>query len=292
MAKNQKQVVLKKSHKTLKKFLNKKSEALPHDFNQTRFLQNCMTVLQDTKKIAQMNPVSVARTMLKGAFLGLDFFNGECYAIPYGNKLNFQTDYKGEIKLSKKYSINEIRDIYAKVVREGDHFQEKIKDGKQTIEFEPEPFNDNEIIGAFAVCLYEDDSMIYETMSKSQIEGIRDNFSKASQSKAWRLTPGEMYKKTVLRRLCKLIELDFDSQEQAKTFKESAGMEFDESETKKEDSPFNEGEDDEPVDVDYEDVTDIEDAREETAATEEELTDEEIAEMAAEGLEGEEDETD
>lgn len=286
---NQKQVVLKKSHKTLKKFLNKKSEALPNDFNETRFLQNCMTVLQDTKKIAQMNPVSVARTMLKGAFLGLDFFNGECYAIPYGNSLNFQTDYKGEIKLAKKYSINEIRDIYAKVVREGDHFQEKIKDGKQTIEFEPEPFNDNEIIGAFAVCLYEDGSMIYETMSKSQIEGIRDNFSKASQSKAWRLTPGEMYKKTVLRRLCKLIELDFDSQEQAKTFKESAGMEFDENETKKEDSPFNEDEEDELVEVDYEDVTDIEDAREETAATEEELTDDEIAEEVAEGLEGEED---
>ena len=63
---------------------------------------------------------TVVRTLLKGAFLGLDFFNGECYAIPYGNQCQFQTDYKGEIKLCKRYSSNPIQDIYAKVVREGD----------------------------------------------------------------------------------------------------------------------------------------------------------------------------
>jgi recombination protein RecT len=165
-----------------------------------------MTVLQDTKDIEKCQPISVARTMLKGAFLGLDFFNRECYAIPYGGSLQFQTDYKGEIKLAKKYSFNPIKDIYAKVVHEGDDFQESIKDGQQTIDFKPIPFNNGEIIGAFAVCLFQDGSMLYETMTKQEIEGIRNNFSKAKNSPAWVKTPGEMYKKTVLRRLCKLIE--------------------------------------------------------------------------------------
>src|SRR3712207_3606123 len=123
---NNKELVLKRTHKDLIKLLQSKEEALPKDFNQTRFLQNCMTVLQDAKNIENCNPTSVARTMLKGAFLGLDFFNKECYAIPYGNSLNFQTDYKGEIKLAKKYSINPIKDIYAKTVREGDLFEEEI----------------------------------------------------------------------------------------------------------------------------------------------------------------------
>ncbi|MBZ1328726.1 hypothetical protein FDG42_02975 [Clostridium botulinum] len=41
-----------------------------------------MTVLKDTKNIEKCNEVSVVRTMLKGAFLGLEFFNKECYAIP------------------------------------------------------------------------------------------------------------------------------------------------------------------------------------------------------------------
>ena len=92
-------------HDNLQKLLQQKAKALPKNFNETRFLQNVMVVLQDTKDIEKMNPTSVARTMLKGAFLGLDFFNKECYAIPYSGQLNFQTDYKGEIKLAKKYSL-------------------------------------------------------------------------------------------------------------------------------------------------------------------------------------------
>lgn len=246
----QKEVVLKQSHDVLSKFLEKKQAALPNDFNETRFLQNCMTVLQDTKNIEKMVPISIARTMLKGAFLGLDFFNGECYAIPYGNDLNFQTDYKGEIKLAKKYSINDIQDIYAKVVREGDFFEEKISDGKQSIDFRPKAFNDGEIIGAFAVCLYKDGSMIYETMSKKEIEKIRNDFSKMPNSLMWKKTPGEAYKKTVLRRLTKMIELDFGNQERRKAYDNGSGMEFEEKEEEKEKSPF----DQDAVDVDYEDV--------------------------------------
>src|SRR5690554_4254517 len=250
---DQKQLVLTKSYEKLEEFLQSKSEALPKDFNQTRFLQNCMTVLQETKNIEKMNPISVARTMLKGAFLGLDFFNRECYAIPYGTQLTFITDYKGEIKLAKKYSSNPIQDIYAKVVREGDKFEEKITDGKQSINFEPKPFNDGNIIGAFAVCLYRDGSMLYETMSKKEIEGIRDKFSKMPNSMMWKDTPGEAYKKTTLKRLCKMIPLNFDSYEQAKTFDESSEMEFD-NHKQPEKSPYDDFSDDESIDVDYEEV--------------------------------------
>lgn len=234
---DKKMVVLSESHTMLNKLLETKQEALPKDFNKARFLQNCMTVLQDTKGIEQCQPITVARTMLKGAFLGLDFFNKECYAIPYNDTLQFQTDYKGEIKLAKKYSFNPIKDIYAKVVRQGDEFQESIKDGQQTIDFKPISFNNGEIIGAFAVCLFQDGGMIYETMPKQEIEGIRNNFSKAKNSPAWTKTPGEMYKKTVLRRLCKLIELDFDSIESKKTYNETSDFEF-QDESKHEVSNF------------------------------------------------------
>ena len=222
-------------HKKLSDFLDKKKDALPQDFNETRFLQNSITVLQDTKDIANIDPISIARTMLKGAFLGLDFLNKECYAIPYGVKegtgwgkaLQFQTDYKGEKKLAKKYSINPIKDIYAKLVKEGDLFEECIREGVPTINFNPKSFNDGKIIGAFAAALFKDGSMIYETMSKKEIENIRDKFSKASTGKAWVDTPGEMYKKTVIRRLCKHIELDFGSIERKQEWDEASGMEFD-----------------------------------------------------------------
>lgn len=170
-------------HKGLDESLEKQVAALPEKFNKQRFLQNCMTVLQDGQAdFSKCEAPTVVRTLLKGAFLGLDFFNGECYAIPYGNQCQFQTDYKGEIKLCKRYSSNPIQDIYAKVVREGDEFEEVIDNGKQSVNFRPKAFNNGEIIGAFAVVLYKDGSMMYDTMSKEDIEHTRQTFSKAANS--------------------------------------------------------------------------------------------------------------
>jgi len=221
-----KQLVLAETHKNLMTLLTSKQDAMPKDFNQTRFLQNCMTVLQDTKEIEKCQPVSIARTLLKGAFLGLDFFQRECYAIPYGNSLTFQTDYKGETKMAKKYSIRRIKDIYAKVVRDGDFFEEEIREGQQIVNFKPLSFSNKEIVGAFAIVLYIDGGMEYETMSTEQIEGIRNNFSKMKNGLMWSKTPEEAYKKTVLRRLTKKIEKDFASIEQGKAYEESSDMEF------------------------------------------------------------------
>lgn len=217
---------LKAINRNLNLLIQEKQEALPKDFNQTRFIQNCMTVLMDTKGIESMDSRSVARTMLKGAFLGLDFFMRECYAIPYGNELNFQTDYKGERKLAKKYSIKKIDDIYAQVVREGEYFSLEVKNGKRTVDWKQDPFSNKRVIGAFAVVYYEDGKMDVETMTTEEIETIRKNFSKAPNSKAWDKTETEMYRKTVLRRLLKNVEKDFENQEQAKAFEESADMDM------------------------------------------------------------------
>lgn len=213
-------------HKGITESLDKQLAALPADLNKQRFIQNCMTVLQDGQSdFSKCAPATVVRTLLKGAFLGLDFFSGECYAIPYGDKCQFQTDYKGNIKLAKKYSSNPIKDIYAKVVREGDEFEEIIENGQQKINFRPITFNDGEIIGAFAVCLYKDGSMIYDTMSKAEIEHTRQAFSKMANSKAWKDSYGEMCKKTVLRRLTKLIDLNFDNKEQIEAFNDGSDFE-------------------------------------------------------------------
>ena len=196
-----------------------------------RFALNCVSVIhdmmKDPKRRDNLNggPIaSIVTALVKGAYLGLDFMNGECYAIPYKGKngnpgtMNFQTDYKGEIKLCKKYSKNKIKDIFAKIVRRGDEFYEEVDSGVQKVYFKPQPFSDGEILGAFAVATFFDGSMIYDTMSTAEIEKVRKTYSRAPDSQAWKESPGEMYKKTVLRRLCKLIDLDFDNIEQQKAF--------------------------------------------------------------------------
>lgn len=209
--------------------LDSVSEALPKDFNKARFVQNALALVNDNPAIAKYGQTKIMAGLLKGAYLGLDFYSKECYLVPYGNDLNYQTDYRGAKKLAKKYSIRPIKDIYAKLVREGDEFEEVIVNGEQGINFKPKAFNDGKIIGAFAVCLYADGGMQYDTMSLADLENTRKS-SKASNSPAWKNFTGEMYKKTVLHRLCKHIELDFENPTQQNAF--MAGMEI-ETDTEK-----------------------------------------------------------
>lgn len=199
-------------------------DALPKDFNKERFVQNCMAVFEEKPELKQINRLSLMSGLLKGAYLGLDFMNKECYLIQYGNSVQFQTDYKGEIKFVKRYSIRPIHEIYAKIVREGDYFEEKIIDGRPSIDFKPQPLNSGKIMGAFAVALFKDGGMQYETMTVEDIQSVRNNYSRASQSKAWKCSFDEMAKKTVLRRLCKHIETDFESVEARQAWDEGSDM--------------------------------------------------------------------
>lgn len=217
----------------LTKKLTENKEALPAGFNQQRFILNCITVIQDMMKdnkkkeqLEKINPETIPVCLAKAAYLGLDFFNGECYAIPYGGNLTFQTDYKGEIKLCKRYSKNKIKDIFAKVVRQGDFFMEEVDGGKQNVQYRPKPFSNEQMIGAFAIVVFEDGSMMYDTMSSEDIENVRNTYSKMKDSLAWKSSTGEMYKKTVLRRLCKLIDLDFDNIEQQKAYEDGGDVVF------------------------------------------------------------------
>ena len=227
MAKEMHLAVVKQTNANLTAMLEKEKGALPKGFNSLRFKQNVLTVLNDMD-ISNMKgqEFNLAKCIMKGAYLGLDFFNKECYVITFGKTPQFMTDYKGEEKLCRKYSINPVKDIYAKLVREGDEFEEGVDHGQQYINFKAKPFNNNKIIGAFAVVYYKDGSMIYESMSKEEIELVRDQFSKQSRGQAWTKSFGEMAKKTVLRRLCKHIQLDFDSIEQQRAWEDGSDSEF------------------------------------------------------------------
>lgn len=187
-------------------------DALPRDFNITRFVHNSLALLNGNevliKYMRQYGTDPIKAGLLRGAYLGLDFMNGEAFLIPYGSTLNFMPSYKGMIKLCIKYSSRPINTIYAKIVRQGDEFIEEIVNGQPSVTFRPQAFNNAPMIGCFAVCLYKDGGMIYEVMSKDDVEQCKRS-SKSKNSPAWSFY-SEMAKKTVLRRLAKSIPLDMD----------------------------------------------------------------------------------
>ena len=193
--------------------LNMQRDALPRDFNITRFVNTSIALLNGNEVLAkfakQYGTDQIKMGLIRGAYLGLDAMNNEMYLVPYGSTINFMPSYIGMQKLCIKYSSRPIKTIYAKVVREGDEFDENIINGEPSITFKPKAFNNNRIVGAFAVCLYVDGGMVYEVMSLQELEQCRKS-SKAKNSPAWERFTQMMFRKTVLRRLAKSIPLDMD----------------------------------------------------------------------------------
>ena len=200
------------------------SSALPKEFNKARFVQNALSLLNTKPDLAKYGQAQILAGLTRGALLGLDFFNNEAYLVAYGSQLNYQTSYIGAQKLVKKYSIRPVKNIYAELVREDDDFDTGIYENKRYVTFKPKPFNNKPVIGAFAVAEFTDGDIFVETMNLDELEATRKK-SKMANAGAWKEFPGEMMKKTVIRRLCKKIEIDFENPEQKQIFEADTDIE-------------------------------------------------------------------
>lgn len=213
------------------------NEALPGGFNKARFVQNTIALVNENPDLRKYEQAKLVPGLMKGAYLGLDFFNKECYLIPYGNELQFHVDYSGMQKLIKKYAVRPVKEIYARIVREGDEFSEEIRDNNDIINFKPKPFNDGKIIGAFAICQYEDGGAKAEVMSIQQLETAK-RMSKAQTGTAWKFFPEQMYKKTVIRRLCKGIPIELENARQTEIYNDEDAIEVSGRVVESEENPF------------------------------------------------------
>ena len=202
----------------LYKKLEEDKLAMPSDLNLMRFKNNAIAYLAGSDNLQKYlreygangyAHMQIIKGMVQSAHFGLDFLNNEAYLIPYKEKLDFMPSYKGLIKLCMRYATRPIKTIYAKLVREGDVFEESVVNGEPSINFHPKAFNNGKIVGAFAVCLYKDGGMVCESMSLEELEQCHKS-SKAPGSPAWARFRGEMFRKVVLRRLSKQIPIDID----------------------------------------------------------------------------------
>lgn len=199
---------------------------IPKDFNKARFVQNALALVNSNIDYSKYAPEQIISGLLRGAYLGLDFMSKEAYLIPYGPQLNYQTSYLGERKLVKRYSTRKIKDVCARVIREGDVLEEKIVRGEPSFDFTPKPMNTGKIVGAIAWCIYADGGIQYETMTAGDIETVRRK-SKMQNGMAWKDFYGEMCKKTVLRRLCKQIDIEFENPQQRQIYDEDMAIQDD-----------------------------------------------------------------
>lgn len=225
MAEQKNEVVARTFDDRLNNALSAEALALPKDFNKTRFFQNAIALLQNNEALRKCNQNQLMAGMMRAAYLGLDFANGEAHLVPFGNTVTFIPGYKGLRKFVMKYSVKPLRELKADVIRKEDFIDYGIKDNQPYIEYKPKPLNNADVVGAFAVAYYEDGTISYEVMNMDELNKVR-NSSKCGKSGPWATWTNEMYKKTVISRLAKSIPTDFENVEMQSAWNEAQTDEF------------------------------------------------------------------
>lgn len=209
--------------------------ALPKDLNKSRFALNAVAFLKGANSaVMECGQQQIIGCLMQGAVLGLDFMAKDCYAVPYKGKLEFMTSPTGDIKLVKKYSKRPVKEIDAKLVREGDTFEVTYKDGEPSWVFKPKPFSDAPIIGGFAWVEYQDGGKLLDTLKKSELEAARSQ-SRASNGSAWAKFPEEMYRKVCIHRICKKVTKEFENPTQQEIFDDGTAIVTDDRELRDKD---------------------------------------------------------
>lgn len=189
-------VMLDKSRKEIQK-------ALPAIMSSERFIRMAITEIRKSEKLMECSPMSLISCALQAAQLGLEFGSslGEIYLVPYAKEATIQVGYKGLLTLARR--SGEIVSIDAAVVYENDHFE--CERGDSPSLKHKLVFPRTRPVMYYAVARLKTGALMFEVMEIEEVEYIRDTYSKGADKDAWKKSFSEMAKKTVLRRLMKLL---------------------------------------------------------------------------------------
>jgi len=187
--------------------------ALPGMVKPERFIRIALTAVQRNPKLLQADAWSLLGAVMEAAQAGLslDPSRREAALVPRWNKnkrkydVQFMPQYGGYIKLA--HDSGKISNIFARVVYENEEFD--VEHGLETkITHKPLPPNKRgeERVGAYAVVKMKDGTTQAEHMWEGDIMEIRDR-TPAPDKGPWETDPDEMRKKTVIRRIAKVIPL-------------------------------------------------------------------------------------
>lgn len=187
---------------------------IPKDYSPENALKSAYLVLSEMKNAAGKNPMqvctkaSIANALLKMVVWGLSPMKQQMSFIMYGDQLQAQPEYSGNIALAKRWGG--MKDIKASAVFKGDDFEwevdphtgrKRIIKHKQSLA----ALEKQEVIGAYAVVTMEDGSTFTEIMAMGQIRKAWQQGAAKGNSPAHRNFPDQMAIKTVANRACKLL---------------------------------------------------------------------------------------
>jgi recombination protein RecT len=191
--------------------------ALPKHLPVDRLIRTALTCFSTTPALLDCTPRSLLGAVIQCAQLGLEpGLIGMAYLIPFRNtkagttEVQFIPGYRGLLSLARR--SGEISTIQAHCVYEDDAFVYRYGlDPK--LDHTPSPKPDRgPMLYVYAVCRLKDGGAQFDVMTKSEIDAHRDRYSRAAKSGPWQTEYPEMAKKTVLRRVCKLLPASVELQ--------------------------------------------------------------------------------
>ena len=202
-------------------------EMLPKGVNVDRFMRSAILVVMRTPKLGECDPASFVTVVTNAAELGLDFTQakGHAYIVPFGKVATFMPGYRGLIELARR--SGDVQDIDAHIVYKNEYESERFQIAygmKPILVHLPIIVGDRgEPIGAYAIARMTDGVMKPLFMNMEELAKVKRS-SKASANGPWVDWPEEMMKKTVIRRLCKMLPLSPDMEKAIEFDNEVAGI--------------------------------------------------------------------
>lgn len=193
------------------RFRSEIAKALPQTIGAQRFLRLALTALVRTPDLGRCTQSSVAQCLLDCAQLGLEPGGplGRAHLIPFNDRkkgtvtCTLIVGYKGLLELA--FRSGKLLSIRAEVVRKGDEFL--VEYGlEDKLVHRPDLEQAGDIIAAYALARLEGGACVWTVMPRSEIDGIRRR-ARAGETGPWVSDYAEMAKKTVLRRLLKLVPM-------------------------------------------------------------------------------------
>jgi recombination protein RecT len=192
---------------------------LPEDYSVGNALKSAWLKLQEIKD-KKKNPVleSCSRISIQNALFdtvvqGLSPAKDQVYFIAYGSTLTAMRSYFGNMALAKRVD-DDIEDIWATIIYQGDEVEVEIKRGKRFVVSHKSKWgnqNDDKVAGVYATAAYSEDSgkpdkQVLMTLSECKKAWSQGNFNPNSnyQGPHDKFT-AEMAKKTAINRLTKPI---------------------------------------------------------------------------------------
>lgn len=180
------------------------ARALPKHMDADRIARIATTVIKQTPALGRCTPVSLLGALMTASQLGLEPGPlGEAYLVPYGNTVTFIPGYRGLIKLA--WQSGQVKNIAAHVVYEGDTFDYGFGLAP-TLEHKPAMSDRGKPVAVYAVVQFMNGGHAFDVMSVADVEAIRAR-SKAGKSGPWVTDWAEMAKKTVIKRVLKMVPL-------------------------------------------------------------------------------------